>query len=436
MPRDQKRARGSSPALQDCARAAKRVTKLPSLPPEIYKLVAERLAGSPGSLLRLSMVCVAARDAVLRDGEAIWFSACVLSQQFYFRHYSAKQCGPAVVRNIPMKPYPNFKRVEGYQRSTQYAPITWQVNRARWPVLPGQADAPPFTPAERKILADHALRSARLEFARCCGLCGEKNKHVQVWGLGKRVCSKCMKENHISAAALFHEYGFDFNSRAADIAGSVFYFREAFRPRQLAALVTHNPVDFKHESAHSLVFFWRPHLEKVLDLPALRRQHRDPARALAAQKITGAVRALRIRLFLAQKSKSIRGCNHAFHLRAPAAPKKSGGAYTVRPLSEVECDTVFMSLPLCCHRRQLMDRERDARRLLQESFVGYRGRNTLPLAKFPEPTLEKLRILEAFRAEQVVVKKPPSFLCSSGAFRSWLDLPPRAAIGHECFSAQ
>jgi hypothetical protein len=369
------------------------------------------------------MVCTAARDAVLRDGPDLWFRLCVAEQKSYFGTSMFSHVGPAVVRNLPMRPYPNFQRVEGSLRSTAPVPITWQLRRASWGTLPGQAGED-FSPDERRKLAGHALREARLNFGARCGLCGDKSKHVPVWGLGIRVCSKCLKENLVSGAALFHECGFDFNQRATELSGKVFYFREAFRPKQLAALLSHNPVDFRQDGLRFHVFFWRPHLERVVDLEALRRQHRDPARAEAARRLTGAVQALRVRLFLAQKAKTLRVTDHSFHLRAPAAPLKRGGPYTVRPLTEAERHTVVQCMPLCCFRRNLVQRELDARRLLQESFVGYRGRCTLPLAKFADSTLEKLRALEVLRADQIVVKRPPCFEASTYEFRAWLDMAP------------
>jgi hypothetical protein len=397
------------------------------IPAEVFRLLAERLQDSTGSLLRLSMVCTAARDAVLRDGGDLWFRICVSHQQAFFCSGLPTCVGPAVVRSVPMRPYPNFKPVEGSLRHTCPAPILWQIKRARWPALPGQLQPEPFTPAEKEALAAHALRTARMYLCDRCGFCGDKTRNVQVWGLGRRVCAACLKDNLVSGAALYHEYGVDFNRHAAQLAGRVFYFRELLRRDHLASLLTHNPVDLRQESAQSLVFFWRPHLERVLDLPALRRAHRDPARREAASRLTGAVRALRVRLFLAQRAKYVRGCDHSFHLRAPAAPARPGAPYTARPLTDAERAAVATHLPHCWSRRPLLPSEGHARRLLQESFIGFRGRCTLPLAKFVASTLEKLRFIETVRDEQLICARPPSVGSSTKEFKSWFDLAPAFA---------
>ena len=418
------------------------------------------------------MVCCSARDAVLRDADALWYEVLAAGHRSYFRHVAHNYTvGPAVVRDIPMKPYPNFKTVEGGGLWTQQPPITWRLGRAEWPSMPPRAGREggfgtlaaynhfavgglypqhpssldtdpqppeagsaenagiqrksPFTEEETRTLAQHALRVARLRASKCCGMCGSKNKHLQVWGLGMRVCGPCMKENLVSGAALFHDYGVDFNRISERLAGKVFYFRHDYRPKQLASFVTHNPVDFRTENAHSMVFFWRPHLERVVDLAEFRRKIKDPARIAAAQRLSSAVRALRVRLFLSQKCKSRRTC-HSFHLASAGAGKaKRRGAYTLRPLADAERLLVLEHLPKFTSRSEfLSEPEARARRLLQESFLGWRGPSTLPSIKYPESALEKLRTIEATRGELVLKNKPPTFLASTRAFRRWFDLAP------------
>lgn len=395
------------------------------MPEEVFKIVACCLKGAPGPLLRLSMVCTAARDAVLKGSDQLWCEMLREYERSFFRlNAPVVSLGAPVVRNIPMRGYPNFKHVEGGGRSMD-VPITWRLGRSEWPMMRG--NQAPFTPQEVSALAAHSLRVFRLRTAERCGLCGARNKHVQVWGLGMRACSQCLKDNLVSGAALFRDYGVDFNKHEAQLAGKVFYFRQTGRAsKNMAALLTHNPVDFKEENEDALVFFWRPHLERVLDLQQKRRELRDPGRRRAAQKISACVRTLRVRVFLAQKCKWLQGSDHSFHMSAPAEPKSKGGAYTVRPLTDEERRAILLNASYFSHvlppaPTSLAQR---ARRLLQESFVGYRGPCTLPATRFPDSTLEKLRAIEAMRAADLVGRRGPSVLLTTHNFRKWFDLPP------------
>lgn len=402
-----------------CPRPSERAPRQVDLPREVFKLVAEKLAASQASLLRLSVVCRAARDAVLRDCDQLWCDLAVSGTRSWFRNSpNLFNLGPAVVRDLPMMPYPNFQPIEG-GLITRFPPVTWRIGRASWPNMQG-VSREPFNEQETRALAQHALRCARLSCAKSCGTCGRKGKDVPVWGLGMRVCAPCMKENLVSAAALLADYGVDFTKHEDELMGKVFYFRHAYRPKQLLALFTHNPVDLRQENAQSMVFFWRPHLAKVIDLDAARRNLRDPARTSAAARISSAVRALRVRLILVQRGKVRKIC-HSFHIGAKS------GACTLRPLTDEEKICVLNDLPDYPLREARRDVEGRARCLLQQSYLGWRGPATLPAIKNPDSVLERLRAIEAARGEQVIKGGAPTVSKATPAFRRWFDLPPALA---------
>ncbi len=114
-----------------------------------------------------------------------------------------------------------------------------------------------------------------------CGLCGTTTHTTKpYWYAGMRLCKLCLQENLVSQTVLEERYcirvfmpyllqeGRCFSEL---IAGKVWYFKEHCAPRQRAefsmdCLDTHHLLG---KAARPIWLFWRPHLEKVLDMPKI-----------------------------------------------------------------------------------------------------------------------------------------------------------------------
>ena len=413
----------------DALALAARKPRASHIPPEIFSLLVQKLDKNLKSLLLLSMTCRTARDVILRDDE-LWFE--ILRRRevvaFGFHTYAIK--GQPIVRNIPMTPYPNFKDVEGYAPAgwqLSFAPPDWLYHRLEWPHMEAPEKTEPFTPEELAAFANHSRQIARVTSFRHCGVCGSKRNPVCVWGLGCQVCPPCLKSNLVSCAALFEEYGMTYSRDSARMLGKVFCVPDHDR-RTKVAYLTYNHIDYAEKTKGSLVYFWRPHLSEIYDLPALKLSHR--ARVSAANALQAKIRGLCIRIGILQKNLSAQ-CVKLFHshsshsvfLNAKAAPDKSG-CYSTFPCTDSERTLVNTWLPTAPKFSRLMEPECRSYSILQRAFLAFRGRATLPAANFPERTLERLRSSEALRVEKVISNREDMNKLWSLALRPWFDMIP------------
>ena len=402
------------------------------VPKEVFTIIVRTLQDCPSTLLRLSMVCRDARDLVLRESDELWYEILRKSQVSYFSSFMSMYRAPSVVRGIPMRPPPNFKDVEGYAMgTTMIHPVTWQIRRATWPHVGGVVTHEnPFTPAELRIFARYSIRTTGIQASHCCGVCRSTVKLQPVWGLGMKVCNACLKDNLISGAALFYEYDLSFSALADKLAGRVFCFHSTFKHGAMRQFVSYNPLDFDMANAQSMVFFWRPHLRRVVDLDAARRKLRDPERSDAAKKLTSSVRALFTRIHLSTSGKYSWLTSHRYYVNAPAWPQKNRprSPHNVRDLTEPERALLAGGFLHSVLRASVVAQELQARRLLQERFLGYRGSCALPSQKHPALALEKLRAYESTRSEYAIKRRPPNIHSSACTpLKRWFDLPPSLA---------
>ena len=148
--------------------------------------------------------------------------------------------------------------------------------------LPPEFDAS-FAAYVRKAFALHSVDR--------CGLCGCRHRHDAYWSLGMRVCQLCMAENSISSWELVDKYGVHYSDIMRDISGKVFYFR-------LPASLKQHRVAFHSErscqvmSKSNTLMFWRPHLEKILDLPGLYQEQK--LKREAAKRLCAVLRRARV----------------------------------------------------------------------------------------------------------------------------------------------
>lgn len=403
-------SRARPKAQQDLARA---------VPEDIWKMLLPYMTHSMRPLLILSMVCSAACNAVLRDYE-YWYQICQRVQHYSFWGTSHVYVGRPVVRDIPMAPYPNFKLVEGSggKPAPVRPPWGWVRREITWPYYSKAQTFHEFTPEEKRLLALHMQRCARIQSAKSCGLCGSRTKHIQVWGLGCRACSACLKANLISSAALFADYGFDFMKRIDGIAGRVFYFRAANR-RDVVQYFSYNPVDFRHESREHLVFFWKPHLEErgIIQFAQARRDVQ--AKSGAARVLQAAARALHTGVALMQKGRPYTSeASHHYLLSAKSWQRRG-----LQGPTDEEVRTVKQYLPPTYKTRQLLEHELRARRILQAAFLRFHTeRATLPSVENRRGVLEGLRTHEAVRESELRGHCPTKPY--GDKFHSWLDCPP------------
>lgn len=141
------------------------------------------------------------------------------------------------------------------------------------------------------VFSAYVRKAFALLYGQRCGLCGCRWHHEPYWSLGMRVCRLCVSGNVVSGWELFDTYGVHFYDIIKQIGGRVFYFMQqcgvgqdktpAFRVR---------PIDLIQKM--SVWVFWRPHLEKCLDLPALYKQQQ--AKRSAALLLCAVVRRSRV----------------------------------------------------------------------------------------------------------------------------------------------
>lgn len=142
-----------------------------------------------------------------------------------------------------------------------------------------------------------------LQVVPCCGLCGTvRHQTKPYWSLGMRVCRQCMQVNLVSSVVLYERFWI--NPRLP-IRGNItfidlihlntFYFPTDMTRKQRLEYST-DPLDFSQGGVRSVWFFWKPHLQQILDLHLLAVEAKR--KTLAAAQIRGAVRRLCVRRIL------------------------------------------------------------------------------------------------------------------------------------------
>lgn len=140
-----------------------------------------------------------------------------------------------------------------------------------------------------------ALRSLR-----CCGMCGTARHATRpFWCLGKRLCRSCVQNNLVSHLVLYDKYWVTFarpvqthRSFVDAVCMHVFFFQTRLTPNQRLDFSS-NRIDFPG-GTRTVWFFWKPHLEQMLNMPALEREGLE--KSLAARSLRAyARRALVLR---------------------------------------------------------------------------------------------------------------------------------------------
>jgi len=143
-------------------------------------------------------------------------------------------------------------------------------------------------------------RIAVLRHSERCGVCGSARYQVRAfWSLGMCVCRYCVQDNLVTDRVLYERYWFSFTAKfLRDTRGQVFYFSEITSPMQRMEYTLDLENFTAGDTSSFNFYFWRPHLELLLDLPALERE--APAKRLAAAVIRAAARRAVAAAFLSK----------------------------------------------------------------------------------------------------------------------------------------
>ena len=134
-------------------------------------------------------------------------------------------------------------------------------------------DGASLPPEFDKVFCDYVRKAFALKCVDRCGLCGCRHRHDAYWSLGMRVCQLCMAENTVSSWELVSTYGVHYFDIIREITGKVFYFSANVTAKQ-PSMSFHSAQRQLANTRATLIMFWRPHLAKVLDLPALYQEQK------------------------------------------------------------------------------------------------------------------------------------------------------------------
>ncbi len=137
---------------------------------------------------------------------------------------------------------------------------------------------------------DTYKRITRLRALTRCSACGTaRYPTLPYWSLGMRLCKYCLQANLVSDTVLDERYWANPLSKEflKTVASQVFFFHVNATARQRHEY-TEDPLDFVvvrcRKGVHTPVsswFFWRPHLERVLDLAQLEAEAKTKHAAAA-----------------------------------------------------------------------------------------------------------------------------------------------------------
>jgi hypothetical protein len=187
-----------------------------------------------------------------------------------------------------------------------------------------KADQPPtddMDGAERQERLQIYRKIVALSCVPCCGMCGTMRLATKpYWCLGMRICKHCLEANLISNMVLYErlwvsmskpiqakprfsvEASHKHSSFVDAIVGEVFYFSNHLTPYQRLEYSS-DRIDFPGGSK-TIWWFWKPHLEKVLDLNLIASEaalkHKAAATVMAIVR-----RALVLRILTSTKDPSM-----------------------------------------------------------------------------------------------------------------------------------
>jgi hypothetical protein len=172
-------------------------------------------------------------------------------------------------------------------------------------------DKQPVPEHERRRIVAVYRKIVMLQCLPCCGMCGTRRHRTKpFWCLGMRICRQCVVTNMISSMALFERFWITFNtpvhgyrSFVDAIQLSVFYFQTRLTPNQRLEF-SQDKIDFPG-GMRTIWFFWRPHLDRVLNMERLEQEGKE--KHAAASVVRGfARRCLILRAVTSTKDRKAR----------------------------------------------------------------------------------------------------------------------------------
>lgn len=133
-----------------------------------------------------------------------------------------------------------------------------------------------------------------LSCVQCCGVCGSSRYATKpFWCLGIRICKYCVEANLISNLVLYERFWVPMSqpvqghsSLVEAVTGKAFYFKNRLTPNQRLEFSS-DRLDFPG-GLRTIWWFWKPHLEKILDFDELNRE--AALKHKAAQTVLAIVR--------------------------------------------------------------------------------------------------------------------------------------------------
>lgn len=243
----------------------------PRLPDEVVQaILAIMVARNDGlSVLKLSMLNRHYRRMVAEDWKSLY--------ALYNR------CMTSIARLSFLDTLPNFRRRSHSQ---------WIRKEIRDNTCPER----------RPLYQRYIRRIVALKYNRACGMCGTSRYIVTpFWSLGKSLCKFCVQDNFVSDAWLYETCFFTYTEAwAGQIRGKVMYFREHTTTRTRTEFCL-DALAYKGRQPSFNYYFWRPHLERVMDLP---RMQAEGLEKLAAARV---IRAAARRSIVMHKMSRMRG---------------------------------------------------------------------------------------------------------------------------------
>jgi len=121
----------------------------------------------------------------------------------------------------------------------------------------------------------------RLVYGMFCSRCCCRFHHTIFDAYRIRICRECMWDCNVSNVVLFREYGLSLEPIASKYRHWVRHLSlQEYRCPQDILSLSRNPLDVEYQGRRTMIFFWKPDLEKLFDLDALRVEHHARMRAL------------------------------------------------------------------------------------------------------------------------------------------------------------
>lgn len=190
-------------------------------------------------------------------------------------------------------------------------------------------------------------------------MCGTK-RHATTpfWSLGMRLCKFCLQENLVSNHVLWERYWVDMWSPdfVNSVAERVFFFKEFGSARQRSEFSSDGldfHQNFRTKAASLVWFFWRPHLESLMDLP--KRREEAVLKHQASHVVRAWVRrAMVLRVLASSKDKKKATRNVEWSLR----PDKRVGLARLRLISVLDRTSKDPPIDLTLSRRMVRSEDR------------------------------------------------------------------------------